>query len=689
MKLILPFLVFLFLSQPAHTRQQSDTLQAVLGEVEVTAYESNRRLMEVPASVSFVNADLVSAFDASSMLFSFNTIPGLRMEQRAPGSYRIAIRGSSLRSPFGIRNVKIYWNGIPFTEPSGNSFLNLLDVQNMQHAEVIRGPAGSVYGAGNGGVILFDSFQNEEHLEAGLSLGSYNYQRQFIHADKNFENGLLNFSYARQLSDGYREQSFLNRKTAELSGKFNLNAKQFIQTSFLFSDLNYGIPGPLTQEQMQENHRQARPGNAIALGSAEANASILHQAFLAGVSHNWNITPGIANEVSLFGSFSHFDHPFNLDYKLDSRKSGGLRNIISMKGSFGLIKSQLTAGIEYHASEYAARNYENAMGSPGALNFDDQISIESALAFLSVELELPADFFLSAGLSLNRLHYSLNRLESNLPEDSEGLAQKNFDPEFIPRLGIVKKFSSALSLFGNIGFGFSPPTIEEFRTNEGSINMNLEAEEGLNYELGIRGYLKDGRFQYDITGFYFQLDESIVQQQSERGTVLFENAGNTNQYGLELSSKWSPVYRNNGLIRDLNMQFSYTFNHFRFGDYNREGMDFSENELTGVAPHTAAGILQLIMNTGFYSTLSINFTDQIPLNDANSVYSEEYFLVQGKIGYRYGFNDALHVDIFAGVDNLLNEKYSLGNDLNAFGGRYYQPAAPRNWFGGFTFTHDI
>ena len=36
-------------------------------------------------------------------------IPGVRMEERTPGSYRLSIRGSLLRSPFGIRNVKVYF----------------------------------------------------------------------------------------------------------------------------------------------------------------------------------------------------------------------------------------------------------------------------------------------------------------------------------------------------------------------------------------------------------------------------------------------------------------------------------------------------------------------------------------------------------------------------------------------------
>ena len=39
-------------------------------------------------------------------------------------------------------------------------------------------------------------------------------------------------------------------------------------------------------------------------------------------------------------------------------------------------------------------------------------------------------------------------------------------------------------------------------------------------------------------------------------------------------------------------------------------------------------------------------------------------------------------NVYFGVDNALNEKYSLGNDLNAAGGRYFNAAPKRNFFAG-------
>ena len=38
--------------------------------------------------------------------------------------------------------------------------------------------------------------------------------------------------------------------------------------------------------------------------------------------------------------------------------------------------------------------------------------------------------------------------------------------------------------------------------------------------------------------------------------------------------------------------------------------------------------------------------------------------------------------MYGGVENATDRRYSLGNDLNAFGGRYFQPAPGRNYYAG-------
>ncbi|WP_162276476.1 TonB-dependent receptor [Hymenobacter coccineus] len=42
----------------------------------------------------------------------------------------------------------------------------------------------------------------------------------------------------------------------------------------------------------------------------------------------------------------------------------------------------------------------------------------------------------------------------------------------------------------------------------------------------------------------------------------------------------------------------------------------------------------------------------------------------------------MDVNLFAGLDNAFDRRYSLGNDLNAFGNRFFQPAPGRSYYGG-------
>ena len=61
-------------------------------------------------------------------------------------------------------------------------------------------------------------------------------------------------------------------------------------------------------------------------------------------------------------------------------------------------------------------------------------------------------------------------------------------------------------------------------------------------------------------------------------------------------------------------------------------------------------------------------------------------LFGGKIGYKTNASGKINLSVFAGVDNAFNAKYSLGNDINAAAGRYYNAAAGVNYFAGLTIS---
>ena len=134
-----------------------------MDEVYVSAFGQNGTKQKVPAAITVIGNRQFQRYGNVSLVPAFNTVAGVRMEERSPGSYRLSIRGSLLRSPFGVRNVKIYWADMPLTDAGGNTYLNLIDPNSISTAEILKGPAGSVYGAGTGGVVTFN--ERYRHFE--------------------------------------------------------------------------------------------------------------------------------------------------------------------------------------------------------------------------------------------------------------------------------------------------------------------------------------------------------------------------------------------------------------------------------------------------------------------------------------------------------------------------------------------
>ena len=81
---------------------------------------------------------------------------------------RISIRGFGTRATFGIRGIKVLWDGIPITTPDGQTQLDHIPLSSIGTIEVLRGISSGLYGNASGGVITLKSTQinNEQTLTA-------------------------------------------------------------------------------------------------------------------------------------------------------------------------------------------------------------------------------------------------------------------------------------------------------------------------------------------------------------------------------------------------------------------------------------------------------------------------------------------------------------------------------------------
>jgi iron complex outermembrane receptor protein len=334
--------------------------------------------------------------------------------------------------------------------------------------------------------------------------------------------------------------------------------------------------------------------------------------------------------------------------------------------------------VEFQQGISSVRIYSNKNGNPDTLQTDDEINNRVFFAFAQAALELPRSWFITAGASINAQNLTITRLSTS-PVIEQKRKYKN---EVAPRLAVLKQLAKTLSVYASIARGFSPPTTAELLPSSGIIATSLSAEDGINYETGIRGAFDHGRIYFDVNVFRFGLKNTIVQRRDASGADYFVNAGNTKQFGVETYLSWQLLNNSKKPVSDFKIWLSHTWNDFTYKDFKQVTTDFSGKKLPSVPENVIAAGLDIATKQGIYLDINYYYTGAIPLNDANTDYASSYNLLGARTGWKKHLHPKVLMELFIAADNIFDEKYSLGNDINAFGGRYYNAAATFNFSGG-------
>jgi iron complex outermembrane receptor protein len=128
----------------------------VLDEVVVTAQKRSERIMDVPLSVTAINAaDLANNGDVQLKDY-FDQVPGLSISARGSGRTSLILRGIAT-SNVGNPTVGVTIDNAPFgVSASSAQMVPDIDPFDVDHVEVLRGPQGTLYGASSiGGLVKY------------------------------------------------------------------------------------------------------------------------------------------------------------------------------------------------------------------------------------------------------------------------------------------------------------------------------------------------------------------------------------------------------------------------------------------------------------------------------------------------------------------------------------------------------
>jgi iron complex outermembrane recepter protein len=148
----------MLVGQVAWADDASTQTAAMLQEVVVTAQKRQEKLINVPMAVTAITSDSIHSMHLIDFADLEAQVPGLSVELEAPGLNKLTLRGENVG---GVGStVTTYIDDVPFGSSNalanGSIAAGDFDTWDLQRVEVLRGPQGTLYGAGSeGGLIKY------------------------------------------------------------------------------------------------------------------------------------------------------------------------------------------------------------------------------------------------------------------------------------------------------------------------------------------------------------------------------------------------------------------------------------------------------------------------------------------------------------------------------------------------------
>ncbi|MDH3858542.1 MAG: TonB-dependent receptor, partial [Gammaproteobacteria bacterium] len=607
---------------------------------------------------------------------SLGGVPGLFMLNRYnfAQDLRASIRGFGSRSSFGIRGIKIIVDGIPETLPDGQGSVDGIDLGSASRITVIRGPASSLYGNASGGAILIESEKGpvRPFANARTSVGDFGFNNTQLKTGG--ESGRLNYlvNLSDTSTDGYREHS--EYENTQLNGRFETTLKG---GSSLLATLHHtdqpvaNDPGSLTAADAELDPEQARAQN-VTFDAGEA----LEQTRL-GLLYKTSLSAGRDFEARIYNTQRDFSNklPFQDGgaVTLDRSFTGaGLK--FTLGGDLAGRQNRLLLGVDYDRQDDDRRRFDNLSGSLGALTFDQNEQVTSIGIYLQNETQLSDGVELTLGIRYDDIEFDVG---DDFLADGDDSGKVDLD-HTSPMAGISYALSDATRLYATISTAFETPTTTEFANPDGGgFNQSLEPQDSTNYEIGIKQ--RTGNYRFELALFHIEVDDELTPFElgSQPGRTFFENAGSSTRDGLEL-------FYSRTLAPQIEFTSAYTYSEFKFDRFtDSDGDVFDDKRIPGIPRDLLYLDLTWFGEKGYYATWDWTYTGEIYVDNANQTRVGSSQVSNLRIGHN-GFYGDWEVSPFLGINNLFDEDYNNNIRINAFGGRYFEPAPERNAFVGIS-----
>jgi iron complex outermembrane receptor protein len=243
--------------------------QTPLGQVQTTIPEDR-----------MINTQAFSVFDV------LRDSPGIDVKQgNGPRDIGISIRGSNAQNGFGIRNIQVFEDGFPVTQPDGLSRTDLTDPHAYGAIDVIRGPSSALYGNfATGGMINFRlrTGAQIDGVEVGTDAGSFGYLNNYLAYGTVGEDYDVSLFTSNVIGNGPTFYNLFNTQTVNALASYSPTPDDKFTLKMIGNRLETDLPIRLSLQQFYQNPYQNGCYAFPSLAAAKANGCGTVNLFLNG-----------------------------------------------------------------------------------------------------------------------------------------------------------------------------------------------------------------------------------------------------------------------------------------------------------------------------------------------------------------------------------------------------------------------
>ncbi|GCC52745.1 TonB-dependent receptor [Chryseotalea sanaruensis] len=663
-----------------------------LREVEITASsEFNRSILSQPATINKLGLTEIKRSTGLFLDDAINAnVPGVSMQRRSiSGGQQINIRGyggggpgpRGINSNFDQQGIKAYLNGIPITDAEGITLMDDIDFGSIGNVEILKGPAGSLYGLAIAGVVNLQRLQaTPGRVTVGqeIMMGSYGLGRFNTNIQVGGQKGSLLINYGSQHYKGFMEHTASDKTFVNVMGDYKPSDKQSVTTYFSYNNSYDERNGELTIDQY--NNLDYSGNQAYIKNDAHSNVI----SFRAGLGHAYQFSESISNQTSVFGTGINSNASSAGGWTDKAPVNAGLRSVFDTKFSLNQhLKLSGVTGVEMQKqlAQVIAYSMTTNNSDPNGYNIigamrsnQTQITGTNSL-FTQWTLSMPHNISLTAGLGLSSMNIEIQDklyIDANNVADPTvpRLYKTSYNNLTSPRVALNKIVNKQVSVYASYSVGYKAPVASNIYTPlAGRANIDLMPEKGMQFEIGTKGTILNDKLLYELVYFNskFSNKMTLVGVPNTEGTATLYsyvvNSGSLLNEGVEAMFKYNAISSNTGFTKLLRPFVNFTYSDFVYNDFTFQNnisvppADYSGKAVAGVPPVVFNGGVDFVSNTGLYANMIYMYRDKMPLTPDGLNIANSYSLLNAKVGYHKNFGKHFDADAYFGVNNMLSEQY--------------------------------